>query len=150
MISRTAEYALRAVVLLAQHEGKFLARQEIASRTGVSNEYLVKVLARLARAKFVCIKRGANGGYSLATPAKSLSLWQIIFCIDPIKPLESCPLGLKEHAAELCPLHARLRRVVGETIAAFSSVTVAELVTSAGRRDQVCHFPLEREPIRKD
>ena len=51
MISRTAEYALRAAVCLAESDGQPLTASQIAEASQVPVDYLAKVMRALGRAK---------------------------------------------------------------------------------------------------
>ena len=66
MISQTAEYALRAIVYLADQGGVARTTSEIAETTQVPAGYLAKVMQSLCRAGLVKSQRGLNGGFKLA------------------------------------------------------------------------------------
>ena len=72
MISQTAEYALRAVVCLAESPTAPMINRVIAETTQVPPEYLSKVLQSLQRAGLVNSRRGLHGGFMLAYPAESV------------------------------------------------------------------------------
>jgi len=84
MISQTAEYALRAMVCLAEGENGGRTSQDIAECTNVSQGYLVKVLQRLCRASLVISRRGPSGGFQLARSPEEINLLQVINAVDPI------------------------------------------------------------------
>jgi hypothetical protein len=50
--------------------------------------------------------------------------------IEPLKRIESCPLGLKSHASTLCPLHAKIDRAIAATEKIFRETTIAELLST--------------------
>ena len=62
MISQTSEYALRAVVCLAQNPDKPHTTVEIAKWTKVPEHYLSKVMLALAKHEVVYSKKGLHGG----------------------------------------------------------------------------------------
>ncbi len=142
ILSKTAEYALRATVFLAQHLGRTIPRAEIVAATQVPEEYLVKVLRRLASAELVRIRRGAGGGYTLARGPEAISVWDIVAAIDPVAIPNVCPLGLAEHTVRLCPLHATICQVTRDAIEAYSRVLLRDLIPRATRRRQACDFPV--------
>ena len=79
MLSATAEHAVRAVLLLARHDGhKALSADAIAAELGAPRNYLAKTLNALAKAGVVHSARGAAGGFTLAVPATELTLARII------------------------------------------------------------------------
>src|SRR5437870_5794195 len=108
MFSQTAEYAFRAVVCLATYPGATLTTEQIAAATQVPEGYLAKVLQTLARRGLVRSRRGLHGGFGLARAATELTALQVLDAVDPILRITACPLGLPEHADELCPMHKRL------------------------------------------
>lgn len=108
MISQTAEYALRAVVCLANQSETSLTTREMARHTKVPVNYLSKVLQGLTKKGLVQSQRGLHGGFVLSRPASEMTLLEVIDAVDPIQSIQRCPLGLKEHGSQLCPLHSRL------------------------------------------
>jgi Rrf2 family protein len=138
MFSQTVEYALRAVVCLAQDDPKPLTTQRIAERTQVTPSYLSKVLQSLVRANLIAATRGAGGGYVLSVRTSELTILQVVNAIDPLKRITTCPLGLKSHGANLCPLHRRLDRVIADAEDAFRRTTIAELIDPSHEQSPLC------------
>lgn len=66
MISQTVEYALRAIVTIAQHEGKPCTAKKSAEITQVPLPYLSKLMQGLVRGKLVNSQLGLDGGFLLA------------------------------------------------------------------------------------
>ena len=130
-VSQTAEYALRAVVWLAQNPGEPQTTQQLAEGTQVSVSYLPKVLQPLGRAGILTSQRGINGGYSLDRDPEGLTVLEIISCVDPITRIHRCPLKLATHTGGLCPLHKMLDDSIADTERRFAETTIADLL----RRD---------------
>lgn len=128
MISQTAEYALRAIVYLAERGETRVTSRAIAETTRIPPGYLSKVLQSLAQAGVVKGQRGLNGGFSLARPPQEISLYEILEVIDPIRRIRSCPLELEAHVERLCPLHTRLDAALAEIERTFRESTVADLL----------------------
>ena len=131
MISHTAEYALRAVMVLGQHPEQSHTTNWIAESTKLRAPYLSKVLHALSRAGLVEAQRGVHGGFTLARPPTELTVLDVVNVVDPIKRLQRCPLGLIEHEARLCALHRRLDEAVQCVENAFARTTIAELLADA-------------------
>ncbi len=128
MISQTAEYALRAVVCLAQNPAKPLTTVEIARITKVPEHYLSKVLHRLAKGGIVRSQRGLHGGYILNHAVDQLPLLGIINAVDPIKQIESCPLKLDTHGTNLCALHKKINHSIKLMEEVFKNSTVQTIL----------------------
>lgn len=144
MISPTAEYALRAVVAIAQANGEAAATQAIAKLTKVPAGYLPKVLQMLGRAGVVESRRGLGGGFRLAGPADELTVLEVVNAVDPIKRIERCPLDLESHGGMLCPLHKRLDEATEHVERSFANTTIAELLRGPGTSTPFCEGEVER------
>ena len=108
MISQTAEYALRAVVMLGSNPGSPWTTRQIAAKTRVPSGYLSKVLQALGRAGLVEAQRGLYGGFVLSRSLDDLTVLDVINAVDPLKRIERCPrAGLRMELA-WCSLHRRL------------------------------------------
>jgi Rrf2 family transcriptional regulator, nitric oxide-sensitive transcriptional repressor len=140
MISQTAEYALRAIVYLAD-QGEPQTTQRIAEATRVPAGYLSKVMQSLARGGLVHSQRGLHGGFNLLRPPEKLTVWEVVDAVDPIQRIRTCPLGLKSHGANLCPMHKRLDDAMAMVETAFRNSTVRELLDEPTRSKPLCDFP---------
>lgn len=141
MISQTAEYALRAIVFLADQNGAPRTTAQIAKVTLVPAGYLAKVMQSLSRGGVVKSQRGLNGGFTLTSDPAQLSILTIVNAVDPIRRFPECPLGIKSHGRRLCPLHYRLDQAAAVVEQTFGETMVAELLSSQRDRRQLCRFP---------
>ena len=128
MFSQTAEYALRVVVYLASLNARPATLAQIAAATRIPPGYLAKVCAELARKNILKTQRGLRGGSLLARDSADITVLDVVQAVDPIKRIETCPLGLKNHGVNLCPLHKRLDESIALVETAFRASTIAELV----------------------
>lgn len=146
MISPTAEYALRAVVCLANAAPSPQTNQQISATTKVPAAYLSKVLQGLARAGIIRSQRGLRGGYTLQRDLEELTVLEVVETVDPLRRIESCPLQLAGHGKNLCPLHRHLDHVIEEVRSAFGDTTIGELLREPRARGG-CRFP---RPLKTD
>jgi Rrf2 family protein len=144
MISQTAEYALRAVVYLADQDGEPRTNVQIAEATQVPAGYLAKVMQGLSRARVVNSQRGLNGGFTLKESPNELTVLAVINAIDPIRRIHECPLGLPSHGTTLCPLHQRIDNAAALVEEAFGDTTVSELLDVPKSRKPLCRFPIAK------
>jgi Rrf2 family protein len=138
MISQTAEYALRAVVILGSSAGKPLITRQIADQTKVPSGYLSKVLQALGRAGLVQAQRGLYGGFVLARSLEELTILDVINAVDPLYRIDHCPLGLASHRARLCALHRRLDEGIAQIEELFGSTTIAQLIAEDKHLKPLC------------
>jgi Rrf2 family nitric oxide-sensitive transcriptional repressor len=141
MLSQTVEYALRAMVCLAQNPTEPLTTQQISNYTRVPRSYTSKVLQLLGRAKLISGTRGIGGGYILELRPKDITVLQVANAIDPVKRYTTCPIGLGSHDKGLCPLHARLDSIMADAERALRNTTIASLLVSATHRHPLCEGP---------
>jgi len=139
MISKTAEYALRAVTCLAA-DSKALSADVLAERTKVPRRYLTRVMQDLASADVVGSRSGPGGGYTLNIATEKLTILDVVNAVSPLERIKSCPLGLKSHIS-LCPLHTELDKAYAATEAAFDSVTIKQLIDSTSPIIPLCEVP---------
>jgi len=145
MISQTVEYALRAVVHLAQHSPQACTTEEIASATRVPRAYLSKVLQALVRGGVVHSQRGIGGGMTLTKPPSELTILEVVSAVEPIRRIRSCPLGLAAHGVHLCPLHRRLDDALAMVEKAFQASTLAEILAEPSHSTPLCEFPVRMQ-----
>ncbi len=129
MLSKTAEYALRAVALLANQPGRPALADQLAEKTLIPRRYLNRVLQDLVAAGLLRSRPGRGGGYELTKGASDVSILEVVNAVSPLERIRQCPLGLATHTS-LCPLHAELDRAYAATEKAFAGVTMAEVLAS--------------------
>lgn len=129
MFSRTAEYALRAVVFLAEGGETRYTTQVIAETTQIPPRYLSKVLHSLARAGVLMAQRGLYGGFLLSRSPAQITVFEVIQAVDPLKRIVTCPLNLAAHKDQLCPLHSRLDASLAMIQEDLQRSTIADLLT---------------------
>lgn len=129
MISKTAEYALRAVTCLAARPEGPISADALAEQTRVPRRYLTRVMQDLAVAELVDSRSGPGGGYLLALAPDTLTILDVVNAVSPLERIKSCPLEIGSHKS-LCPLHAELDRAYAATEKAFAAVTLKQLVQS--------------------
>lgn len=143
MISQTVEYALRAVVTIAQHEGRPCTSAKIAEITQVPSAYLSKLMQGLVRGGLVHSQRGLHGGFVLTKDPSDLAIYDVVNVIDPIKRITECPLGIQAHGKTLCPLHRRLDQAMQLTEDVLRKTMISEMLAQPGSVTPLC----EEQPV---
>jgi Rrf2 family protein len=141
MFSHTVEYALRAVVHLADRAPEPRTTDQIATATRVPKAYLSKVLQSLSRGGIVHSQRGIGGGMTLTRPPGELTILEVVNAVDPIQRIKTCPLGIESHGFRLCPLHRRLDNALATVEAAFGRTTLAEVLAEPSASTPLCEEP---------
>lgn len=130
MISRTAGYALNAVLhMAARPDAEPLSAGAVADALGVPANYLAKILRELARAGVLASDRGRHGGFRLARPAGQIRLLEVIAPFDPLDEKQQCLLG-RGMCTEVgsCPAHAAWKEASAPVVRFFESRSVADLL----------------------
>lgn len=140
MISQTAEYALRTITWLASQGNAPRTTKAIAKATRVPAGYLAKVLRSLGRAGLVSSQRGIDGGFKLVKDPEELSVLIIIDAIDPIRRIDSCPLGIESHDKVLCPLHKRIDDALAQLERALAELKISDILAASPGARPFCRI----------
>lgn len=90
-ITRQADYAVRAVLYLAQlGPDQRAATSQIAQEEQIPPSFLAKIVSQLSVAGLLQTSRGARGGVSLARPPEQISLLEVVEAIDGPIMLNEC------------------------------------------------------------
>ena len=105
--SRSAEYAIRAFVHLAQvPEGKYAMVKNIAEQEDIPAHFLAKILQQLARNGLLRSSKGPTGGFALRVEPNEIRLLDIVESLDGLAPYQQCASGLSECSDEMpCSMH---------------------------------------------
>ncbi len=129
LISRTSEYALRAVIWLVQEPDRLQTTKQIGEGTRTPPDYISKVLQLLAKAGVVRSQRGLGGGFRLASDPAEITVLDVVNAVDPLERIHTCPLGLEAHGTNLCPLHCGMNDVINQMEATFAQTKIVDLLT---------------------
>lgn len=127
-ITAKSDYAVRALVELAAHDGSLLTCDFIAHEQQIPNKFLGTILTDLRHAGLIVSHRGAEGGYRLARPARTISVADVIRVVDG--PLASVhgqrpqDVEYEGNAAILQPLWVAVRASLRGVL---ENVTIAHL-----------------------
>lgn len=117
-VSSKGEYALRALLLLGNHQGNVMGIQEISEKTLVSIHYLEQILLQLKKLGYVMSKRGAKGGYLLYKEPKDINIGEVIRDLEgPLSPMSCASITKYEPCAleggcQLKPLWTLVRDTI--------------------------------------
>lgn len=81
-LSRTACYAIHAVVHMAGQGDKVVIGHQAAKSLSIPEGFLLRILVSLSRARVLWSIKGPNGGYRLARPAKEISILDIVEAVE--------------------------------------------------------------------
>ena len=133
------DFALRALMRLAGEPGRSFATNEIAAEFGISRNHLAKVVRDLADSGFISTQRGVGGGFTLARPAQSITIGEVVRALEG-PPLVEC---FREDGGNCvlqprCRLKARLAAAREAFMRELDATTLAE-----------CAYPATARPARR-
>jgi len=113
------QYGLRIAIELAQHDGR-VRIQDIAELQGLSGKYVEAIITDLRKGGLARSVRGRFGGYTLAKPAKEISIGQIVRCLGvPYMASEDPKDG---------PLESAVEEALAAAWTALDRMTLAKIV----------------------
>jgi len=114
MFSKTCEYAIRAMIFIAQKtkEGNRIGIRDIAKGIDSPEHFIAKILQELSRKGLVQSAKGPNGGFYLDAHSMKQSLADIVRAVDGDKIFQGCGLGLRQCSeTHPCPIHHEFKSV---------------------------------------
>jgi len=130
LYSKSAEYAIQAMIYLAENEGKGLVMvSSIAEAYDIPKHFLAKLVQSLTRNHLIKSYRGRNGGIKLARSAKEITLLQVVNVIEgPPPEQEMCVIGLDICSDSVaCPLHNQWEHIKNLVKDTLHDETLADL-----------------------
>ena len=129
MFSKTCEYAIRAVLFIAQKtsDGTRVGIREIAKGIDSPEHFIAKILQDLSRKGLVQSQKGPSGGFYLDRSSLRYTLADVVRTVDGDRLFSGCGLGLKQCSeTRPCPLHNEFKRIRGEVFEMLQSAKLGE------------------------
>jgi Rrf2 family protein len=129
MLSKTCEYALRAMIYVARRSknGDMVNIREIAEQIGSPELFIGKILQGLSKQGFLQSSKGRKGGFFIDDSKAAVSLADIILAIDGDKIFTGCGVGL-DYCSEKkpCPIHKEYKKVRDGFYDIYKNATLLE------------------------
>lgn len=133
MLSKTTEYALRAIVYIALHNdgGHKVGIKEVANELDLPQPFTGKILQDLVRKGVIASAKGPGGGFYLHKPASEVTLLDVVRNIDGLEAFNRCGMGMKQCSnTHPCPLHNDIKCSRDHMLQVLSSKTIQAMVDS--------------------
>ena len=138
MLSKTCEYAIRAMIYIAQHsqDGQMVSIKEISEKISSPELFVGKILQGLSKQGFLQSSKGRYGGFYIDEKDAKRSLADIVIAIDGDKMFKGCGVGL-DYCSEKkpCPIHAEYKQARAALYKIYKSATLEQF--KALRSDEV-------------
>jgi Rrf2 family protein len=130
IITRATEYAIRAVLFLAQQPpGEVVLKRDICATQDITPAFLTKILQPLIKARIVGSQRGVTGGFFLQQEPEDISLLAILEAEEGPLYLNRCLI--QDDFCErigFCPAHMIWEEVRDCMRASLKRATIASLL----------------------
>lgn len=98
-VNTRTEYALRALLEIADSPKEAVSAQKICDHQALPKKYIERLLGNLKAAGLIESCSGAKGGYNLAKPASQISLKQVLQAVEDDSLDPTCSAG----STRFCP-----------------------------------------------
>ena len=136
LLPHTAEYAMRAVCYIAEHQDEGpVPVPAIARALGAPQNYLSKILHQLRALGVLSSVRGTAGGYRLSGPASAIRLARVV---EPFMPetRNHCIMGHPRCGDDVaCGAHEQWSSIKDSVRRFFSEFTLADLMNNTTRNE---------------
>ena len=148
--SRSAEYAIRAFVHLAQvPDGKYAMVKNIAETEVIPAHFLAKILQQLARKGLLRSSKGPTGGFSLRIEPAEIRLLDIVEALDGLAPYQQCASGLSECNDDMpCSMHDSWVALRSRIMDYLGKNTIADLAKALDQKKKTLAQAKQRKSRR--
>lgn len=150
MFSKTAEYALRAIIYLAQKSSpdQKIGIAELAEAIDAPKPFTAKILQQLTRDQvFISSVTGPNGGFYLTDAMKKKTLLHVLTLLGEDSTIQGCILGLRECSSKNpCPMHEQYKHIKPALLAMLDQKSIAAVASEMKNSRSVIH---NASPARK-
>lgn len=134
IFSKSAEYAIQAMIYLADKQAKInpekpIMVREIAEAYSIPAQFLAKITQTLAKHHLLNTTRGRGGGIKLSRPASTIFLPEVVHAIDgPPSDQDECIFGLDLCSDDQpCPFHHQWKPIRNDIRSMMATDNLARL-----------------------
>ncbi|MEG1427616.1 MAG: Rrf2 family transcriptional regulator [Oscillospiraceae bacterium] len=131
-----ANYAVRIVELLSQHEGRIDAKS-IAEQSQVPVRFALKILRKLVSDEIVCSFKGAKGGYQLGKSAAEITLREVIESVEGPFMISRCQgeeYPCKKTDCKLHNIYSEISTYVRDKLDSYTFESICDESMDCGKR----------------
>ena len=131
-ITRQADYAVRAVLYLAQlGPNEKASTSQIAEEKDIPLSFLAKIIAQLSVAGLLQTMRGARGGVTLARSPQEVNLLEVIEAIDGPILVNECVNDSYDCSQHGCPMRNIWQETQADLVNRLKATTFDQFVADA-------------------
>lgn len=128
-LSRTTEYALRALAFMARSPEEIHSNASLHRELRIPAKYLQRILTGFAKQGIIRSIRGRNGGYQLKRGSGDIFLSQVIDAVEGFQTQPACILGFDNCPLDNpCAMHDTWARTHLEMVTVLSKTRLSDLM----------------------
>ncbi len=133
--SNACAYAIRAMTRLAMlRPDGYVLLEEVCNGSDLPRHFVAKIFQDLVRRGLLTSAKGRGGGFALAKPAGSITLYDIVNLVDGADQLDQCVVGMaKCDDRQPCPQHDQWK-AIRSTLKDYLRKTTLEQMAATLRR----------------
>lgn len=129
LLTKDTDYAVRALLILAQNTQGFMSAREIADTDRMPYQYMRKVLQVLMKKGYIESKEGGQGGFKIKGQISQMGLNDIIRLFQGEIQLTECMFRKNIcHNKANCVLRKSLVKIERKVIDEFKGITIESLL----------------------
>jgi Rrf2 family protein len=129
LLSRSTDYAIRALIYMAAHEGELVSTANLNRALGLPRPFMRKILQVLEQAGHVSSVQGHKGGFRLAMAPLKIRLADLMKVFQGDISLGDCLFKKRVCAhRSTCPLRREITDMEQMLLTRLKAVTVADLI----------------------
>lgn len=131
MFSKACEYAIKAVIFVAQEAlvGRKTNVKQISEATNAPESFVAKILQPLSRKGILLSNKGKQGGFSIdLDKLEQIKLIEIVLITDGPDILTRCAFGLDKCSSEKpCPFHFKYKPIRESLQQSLSEISIYDM-----------------------
>jgi Rrf2 family protein len=129
LLTKETDYAIRALIAIAETRSQCLTAAEIAEQEGIPWLFLRRLLQRLAGSGILSSQKGRTGGFCMARPARQVTLAGVIRVFQGEIELSECLVQGKPCCNRpTCVVRKRLKAIEAGLRQDLDRISIAMLV----------------------
>ena len=140
MLSKTCEYALRAIVYiaLATERTKLIRLKDITDKLDIPAHFLGKIMQVLVKQCILGSTKGPNGGFYIPEKTLTMPVIEVIKIIDGSQVFKQCGLGQESCSHEKpCVFHADFQLFRDGILQTFTNKTITDYVIQIKQNEAI-------------
>ena len=129
LLTKETDYAIRAIMKIAGHEGRFVSSRTISVEDRIPLQFLRRILRTLIQQDIIESKEGIAGGVRLRVEPSTIRLTDIIQMFQGDIQLSECMFRRRICAnRDTCALRKRIGKIEQMVTREFEQITIGDLL----------------------